>query len=63
MDSLVDNEKQILKMRYGFSDDGTATLKEAGAKLGVSAETVRQIEMRAIDKIRRQYSYLQHYMD
>lgn len=63
MDSLVDNEKQILKMRYGFSDDGTSTLKEAGAKLGVSAETVRQIEMRAIDKIRRQYSYLQHYMD
>ena len=63
MDSLVDNEKQILKMRYGFSDEGSSTLKEAGSKLGVSAETVRQIEMRAIDKIRRQFSYLQHYMD
>ena len=63
MDSLVDNEKQILRMRYGFNDEEASTLKEAGASLGVSAETVRQIEMRAIDKIRRQYSYLQHYMD
>jgi RNA polymerase primary sigma factor len=63
MNSLVDNEKQILRMRFGFDEVGTSTLKEAGASLGVSAETVRQIEMRAIDKIRRQFSYLQHYMD
>ena len=63
LNSLVENEREILKMRYGFNDEGAVTLKEAGEYFGISAETVRQIEMRAMDKIRRKYGHLASYVD
>jgi RNA polymerase primary sigma factor len=63
LDSLMENEKEILEMRYGFAGDGECTLKEAGRHFGISAETVRQIEMRAISKIRQRYQYLSCYID
>jgi len=50
-------------MRFGFDDDRVITLKEIGSEFGISAETVRQIENRAIEKIRQKFSHLQDYMD
>jgi RNA polymerase primary sigma factor len=63
LDSLMGNERDIIKMRYGFSGEGAATLKEAGSYFGISAETVRQIEMRAMSKIRQKYQHLSCYID
>jgi RNA polymerase primary sigma factor len=63
MDSLMENERSILRMRFGFDDDRPITLKEIGNQFGVSAETVRQIESRAIDKIRQKYPHLQDYIE
>lgn len=63
MDSLMENERSILRMRFGFDDDRPITLKEIGNQFGVSAETVRQIESRAIDKIRQKYPHLQEYIE
>jgi RNA polymerase primary sigma factor len=63
LDSLMGSEKEILKMRYGFSGEGELTLKEAGKHFGISAETVRQIEMRAMNKIRQKYQHLSCYID
>jgi len=43
---------QILTWRYGLDDQGTQTLDEIGQRLGISKERVRQIEERAMKKIR-----------
>jgi RNA polymerase primary sigma factor len=63
LNSLMGNEKEILEMRFGFAGEGECTLKEAGRHFGISTETVRQIEMRAISKIRQRYQYLECYID
>lgn len=62
LDSLIDNEKNILKMRYGFSATKPVSLKEIGNKFGVSAETIRQIENRAKAKLKNSFSHLEEYM-
>jgi RNA polymerase primary sigma factor len=62
LNSLMENERKILKMRFGFDDDRPITLKEVGNHFGISAETVRQIEARAIEKIRRKYAHLEDYV-
>lgn len=63
LNSLMDNEKKILRMRFGFDDDRSVTLKEVGNKFGISAETVRQIESRAMNKIKQKFAHLQDYLD
>jgi RNA polymerase primary sigma factor len=51
LNQLKDREKKILLYRYPFSGE-QYTLKTIGDKMGISAETVRQIEMRALKKMR-----------
>ncbi|MDR3193620.1 MAG: RNA polymerase sigma factor RpoD/SigA [Treponema sp.] len=51
LNQLKDKEKRILMYRYQFSGE-QHTLKKIGAKMGISAETVRQIEIRALKKMR-----------
>lgn len=63
MSYLMDNERKILRMRFGFDDDRPITLKEIGNEFGISAETVRQIESRAIEKIKQKYAHLEDYMN
>lgn len=62
MNSLLENEKMILRMRFGFDTDRPVTLKEVGAEFGISAETVRQIESRAMSKIRQKFAHLENYL-
>jgi RNA polymerase primary sigma factor len=49
---LKDREKRILMCRYQLNGCKDRTLKTIGAKMGISPETVRQIEIRALKKIR-----------
>jgi RNA polymerase primary sigma factor len=49
---LKDREKRILMYRYQLNGCKDRTLKTIGDKMGISPETVRQIEMKAIKKIR-----------
>ena len=58
---LKDRERQILSYRYLLEGDAPHTLKEIGAKLNISPETVRQIEMRALAKIRKNADELKNF--
>jgi RNA polymerase primary sigma factor len=52
MERLSSREKLILRIRYGFDDGEPHTLAETGEELNVSRERVRQLEMRALRKLR-----------
>lgn len=52
MERLSDREKLILRIRYGFDDGVPHTLAETGDAVKVSRERVRQLEMRALRKLR-----------
>ncbi|HYM81931.1 MAG TPA: RNA polymerase sigma factor RpoD/SigA [Candidatus Limnocylindria bacterium] len=55
--SLSQREEQILRIRYGFQDGEARTLAQTGAHFGISRERVRQIEARALEKLRRAFDY------
>ena len=53
LEKLGDRERQVIRLRYGLEDGRTHTLEEIGDMLGVTRERVRQIEARAIEKLRK----------
>lgn len=52
LDELDPREQRILKMRFGLDDGITHTLEEVGQEFGVTRERIRQIEAKALEKIR-----------
>ncbi|MFH0946128.1 MAG: sigma-70 family RNA polymerase sigma factor [Planctomycetota bacterium] len=52
LSSLSDQERQVLACRYGFGDDESMTLEEIGREMKVSRERIRQVQLRAIRKLR-----------
>jgi RNA polymerase primary sigma factor len=52
MGPLGDREKEVLRLRYGLGTDREYTLEEIGRRLSVTRERVRQIEARALQKLR-----------
>ena len=51
--ALSQREEQILRIRYGFHDGVARTLAQTGQHFGITRERVRQIESRALEKLRR----------
>lgn len=49
---LAPREQKILKMRFGLDDGITHTLEEVGNEFGITRERIRQIEFKALEKIR-----------
>jgi len=49
---LSDREKEVLRLRYGLGSEREYTLEEIGKRLSVTRERVRQIEARALEKLR-----------
>jgi RNA polymerase primary sigma factor len=62
LDILREREKTILMYRFAFDGDKKHTLKMIGEKMGISPETVRQIEMRALKKLRVQAEPIREYI-
>ncbi len=52
MQDLTEREQKILKMRFGLEDGVSHTLEEVGKVSGVTRERIRQIEAKALEKIR-----------
>jgi len=50
---LSEREMKIIKLRFGLMGDGAFTLEETGKALGITRERVRQIQEKAIDKLRK----------
>lgn len=50
--ALTDRESEIIKLRYGLEDGHPMTLEQIGARFNVTRERIRQIEARALAKMR-----------
>jgi RNA polymerase primary sigma factor len=65
LDTLTEREQKILKMRFGLDDGKSHTLEEVGQEFSVTRERIRQIEAKALAKLRKHkdakklYEYLQ----
>ncbi len=53
MGSLGEREREVLELRYGIRDGQTRTLEEVGAHFGVTRERIRQIEGKALTKLKK----------
>ena len=51
LDQLPDQERQVIKLRYGINGNDPTPLREAGRQLGLSPERVRRIEHKALERL------------
>lgn len=65
LEKLTDREMRIIKLRFGLDGEGPFTLEETGRILGITRERVRQIQERALAKLRqmRSASELEAFME
>ena len=50
--TLTDREQQVIRMRFGLEDGHPRTLEEVGREFHVTRERIRQIESKALRKLR-----------
>ncbi len=52
LDTLTARERRVLQLRFGLIDAQDRTLEEVGQRLGLTRERIRQIEVKALRKLR-----------
>ena len=52
LNTLTDREKKVLRLRFGLDDGRARTLEEVGREFKVTRERIRQIEAKALRKLR-----------
>lgn len=62
LEHLREKEKKVLLARFSFYGGKRVTLKRIGEEMGISPETVRQIEMKAIKKLRQHSDEIREYI-
>ena len=60
---LSEREQQVLHLRYGLDDDRPRTLEEVGRQLNVTRERIRQIEAKALRKLKRKNIRMKDYLE
>lgn len=63
LNELTEREMKIIKLRFGLTDKGPLTLEETGKLLGITRERVRQIQGKAISKLRNHTLLESLYLD
>lgn len=65
LDDLQDRERRVLELRFGLEDGVSRTLEEVGREFGVTRERIRQIEAKALKKLKERSSkkQLDDYID
>ena len=65
LNTLTEREQKVLKLRFGLDDGRTRTLEEVGREFDVTRERIRQIEAKALRKLRhpRRAQTLKDYLD
>ena len=52
LNQLTERERRVLQLRFGLEDGHSRTLEEVGKEFGVTRERIRQIEVKALRKLR-----------
>jgi RNA polymerase primary sigma factor len=52
LDTLIPRERRVIQLRFGLIDGHERTLEEVGQRFGVTRERIRQIEAKALRKLR-----------
>ena len=52
LEELSERERRVVRLRFGLDDGQAHTLEEVGKEFGVTRERIRQIEAKALEKIR-----------
>ena len=60
---LTEREQQVLRLRYGLDDEHPRTLEEVGRQLSVTRERIRQIEAKALRKLKRKNVRMRDYLE
>jgi RNA polymerase sigma factor (sigma-70 family) len=63
LNSLDDRLRLVLELRFGLSGEAPRSLVEVGKELGVTGERARQLEVRALDKMRTLGPDLRDYLE
>ena len=63
LNELTDREAEVIRLRFGLEDGQPRTLEDIGRKLGVTRERIRQIESKALAKLRVKKSGLREYVE
>lgn len=65
LSTLSPREERILRLRFGIGEDGECTLEEIGKQFGLSRERIRQIEAKALERLRdpSRYKEIKEYFE
>ena len=63
LSTLSDREREVLHYRFGLEDGHSYTLEEVGKKFNVTRERIRQIEAKALRKLRQPSKRLKDFLD